>query len=313
MRKTIFSITLIVIIGFSFSGCGSMDSGTTGTLAGALAGGVASALGADSDTAARIGQGVKAGTVSMADSIKAADALTPENEYYLGRAVAAQIAGRYKTYSNAALQAYLNKICTTIVINSPKPDIYRGYFVAILDTMEINAFATPGGHIFVTRGLIACASDEDALASVIAHEIAHIQCRHALTSIRNARYANAAVSGVLAGLSEAAGGDIKELASVMSDSVNEVITTMVVNGFSPAQELEADSTALSLLASAGYQPSGIVEMLHSLKQQQQGSQGFGKTHPSPDARLANVNKSLGKYTIADTRPYRIPRYKKVSL
>jgi len=108
------------------------------------------------------------------------------------------------------------------------------------------------------------------------------------------------------------GSNAKELASIMSDSVNEVVTTMVVNGFSPAQELEADATALSLLASAGYQPSGIVEMLQSLKQKQQVSQGFGKTHPSPDTRLSNVNRNLGKYNVADTRSYRIPRYSTIS-
>jgi len=311
MKKNILSLAILAIIAFSFPGCESMDSATTGTLAGALAGAAASALGADDNTAARIGQGVQASTKSLSESLQAANSLTPENEYYLGRAVAAQIGGKYKMYSNAALQAYLNKICNTIVINSPRPDIYKGYFVAVLDTQEINAFATPGGHIFVTRGLIACASNEDALASVIAHEIAHIQCRHALTSIRNARYVNAAVSGALAGLGAAAGGGAQELASIMSDSVNEVITTMVVNGFSQAQELEADSTALSLLASAGYQPSGIVEMLESLKQKQQGSQGFGKTHPSPDTRLSNVKNNLGKYKVADTTSYRIPRYGKV--
>jgi len=313
MRKIITAISFLLIIAFTFSGCKSLSSSTTGNIAGVLAGGVAGALGADSNTTARITEGVKAGVATLDESIKAADSLTPENEYYLGRAVAAQIAGRYKIYSDPTLQAYLNKICNTIVINSPRPDIYRGYFVAILDTMEINAFATPGGHIFVTRGLIACASNEDALASVIAHEVAHIQCRHALTSIRNARYANAAVSGALAGVGAAVGGNnAKELASIMSDSANEVVATMVVNGFSPAQELEADATALSLLASAGYQPSGIVEMLQSLKQKQQVSQGFGKTHPSPDTRLSSVNRNLGKYKVADTRSYRIPRYSNIS-
>ena len=308
MKKNIPSIALLIIIGVSFPACGSMDSALKGNIAGIGAGILAGALGADDNTVERLSQGVKAGVTTLDESIKAANALTPENEYYLGRAVAAKIGGKYKIYNNAALQAYLNKICNTITINSPRPDIYKGYFVAILDTTEINAFATPGGHIFVTRGLIACASNEDALAAVVAHEIAHIQHRHALTSIRNARYVNAAVSGVLAGAGAAAGGNAKELASIMNDSVNEVITTMVVNGYSQPQELEADSTALSLLASAGYQPSGIVEMLQSLKQKQQGSQGFGKTHPSPDTRLTNVNKNLGKYTVADTRSYRVPRY-----
>jgi predicted Zn-dependent protease len=256
-----------------------------------------------------VADAITAGVGTAADSVKAANSLTPENEYYLGRAVAANIAGKYTVYNGSpALVTYLNKICNTLVINSPRPDIYKGYHVAVLDTQEINAFATPGGHIFVTRGLIACAPNEDALASVIAHEIAHIQLRHALTSIRNARYLNAAVSGALAGVGEVAGANAKELAGVMSDSVNEVITTMVVNGFSKSQELEADTTALALLASAGYQPSSILDMLRSLEQKQQSGQGFSKTHPSPADRITNVNKSLRKYSISDTRSFRERRY-----
>jgi len=247
--------------------------------------------------------------VSAAEAARATNNLTAENEYYLGRAVAANIAGSYKIYRNPALEAYLNNIVNTIAINSPKPDIYNGYHVAILDNDEINAFATPGGHIFVTRGLIACASNEDSLAAVIAHEVAHIQLRHALGAIRNARYANLFISEALAGV-EAAGGNVKELSSIMGDSVDEVIATLAVNGFSRSQELEADVTAASLLASAGYQASGLVEMLEVLKQKQGNdkSRGFGKTHPTPDNRIANVKNNLGKYKVADTRIHRIERY-----
>jgi predicted Zn-dependent protease len=307
MKKSI-SLILITLLVLAVLTCESMDSGAIGNIAGAGAAGIASAFGADDNTVQNIKKGVSAGTATFVESKRAADALTPENEYYLGRAVAANIAAKYQIYTaSPALQVYLNKICDTIVINSPRPDIYKGYHVAILNTQEINAFATPGGHIFVTRGLIACAASEDALAAVIAHEIAHIQLRHALTSIRNARYINAAVSGGLAGISEGVGGDTKELASVMGDSVNEVITTMVVEGFSKSQELEADSTALSLLASAGYQPSGILDMLHALEQKQ-GSAGFSKTHPSPGERIAGVNKTLNGYTVQDTRSYRTRRF-----
>ncbi|GHV86492.1 peptidase M48 [Spirochaetia bacterium] len=262
-------------------------------------GDVAGVLGADRETAAKIG---RLGT--LAESLKAADNLTPENEYYIGRAVAADIAGRYTIYQNRALQNYLNKICSTIVINSPRPDIYKGYHVAILDTNEINAFATPGGHIFVTRGLIACASGEDALASVIAHEIAHIQLRHALSSIRNSRYMDAALNYSKEELGRSAG----EFAAILGDSVNEIITTMVLDGFSQSQEFDADAAALSLLASAGYQPQGILEMLQSLEQKQEGGKGFGKTHPAPAARITNVNKSIRKYKVNDTRSYRTSRF-----
>ena len=262
----------------------------------------------DTDTVMKISSGVIKGVATFAESAKAANSLTPENEYYLGRAVAANIAATYQIYNgNPALRTYLNKICSAIVINSPRPDIYNGYHVAILDTDEINAFATPGGHIFLTRGLIACARNEDALAAVVAHEVAHIQLKHALTAIRNARYVNAAIAGTLAGISEAAGGGIEEFASIMSESVNEMVTTLVVKGFSKKQEFEADETALSLLVSAGYEPSGILEMLEVLKQKQSGS-GFGKTHPSPQERITAVNTNLGKFKVEDTRTFRVSRF-----
>ena len=284
MKKTILAVISAVLL-LTITGCESMDT-------------------------MDIVKGVVVGLASFAESKKAADSLTPENEYYLGRAVAANIAGTYKVYRSTALQTYLNKICSAIVINSPRPDIYNGYRVAILDTDEINAFATPGGHIFVTRGLIACASSEDALAAVIAHEVAHIQLQHALTSIRNARYVNAAVSGTLAGVGEAAGGGYKEFASIMGESVNEMITTLVVKGFSKKQELEADETALSLLASAGYEASGLLNMLEALKQKQGDDKkaGFGKTHPSPAERITAANKILGKYKVEDTREFRTKRF-----
>jgi predicted Zn-dependent protease len=285
----------------SLSTCESIEPHVLGGLASAGA----SALGADDNVANAIGAGI--GT--FAESSKAARELTPENEYYIGRAVAANITTQYMVYhKEPALQAYLNKICTTIVINSPRPEIYNGYHVAVLDTQEINAFATSGGHIFVTRGLIACTSTEDELASVIAHEIAHVQLQHGLTAIRNSRYLNAAVSGVLAGVSSGAGADTAELAGVLSDSVGEIITTMINKGYARNQEYDADSTALSLLASAGYEPSGITRMLHSLEQYQKSGSGFGKTHPAPKDRLSNVSKYLSKYRVPDTTAYRKERF-----
>jgi predicted Zn-dependent protease len=254
-------------------------------------------------------EGIAALAVATIEDVKeVSESLTPENEYYLGRAVAAQIAARYPISPDANLQNYLGNILNTIVINAPsrknfKPP-YKGYHVAILDADEINAFATPGGHIFVTRGLIACASSEDALASVIAHEVAHVQLRHAMTGIRNARYTNV----FLGRAAEAAGDGIRELAGILGDTVNDLITTLIINGYSREQELEADAAALSLLAAAGYQPSNIKEMLTALNQKQQNDQGFGKTHPSPAERLAAVDKNLGNYAVADTASFRAGRF-----
>jgi predicted Zn-dependent protease len=274
--------------------------------AGSVGVSIAGAFGViDSDLA----RGVSTGLGEYAERAKAAENLTPENEYYIGRAVAANIITQYRVYSgNPSLTAYLNRICNAITVNSPKPEIWNGYHVAILDSQEINAFATSGGHIFLTRGLIACASSEDALASVIAHEVAHIQLQHSLLAIKSSRYREAAMSGVLAGLSAGAGANVGELASILGESVGEIVTTMVSSGYAKDQEFEADTLALSLLASAGYEPSSILEMLHSLEQKQASGSGFGKTHPSPTDRITNVNKSLKKYSVADTTAFRKQRY-----
>jgi predicted Zn-dependent protease len=112
--------------------------------------------------------------------------LSPVDEYFLGRAVGANLLSRYKIYArNAPLTDYLNSICFALAVNSSQPDLYAGYHVLILDSPEINAFATPGGHIFITRALIQAVESEDALAAVIAHEMAHIHLKHGIAAVNN--------------------------------------------------------------------------------------------------------------------------------
>ena len=240
----------------------------------------------------------------------AAEEITPEQEYYIGRAVGANILVSYKIWNgNPALTAYVNRICNAIVINSPRPDVYNGYHAAILDSDEINAFATSGGHIFITRGLISAAKSEDALAGVIAHEIAHIQLQHSIKAIKTSRITNALLVTGTSAAGAAAGYDVNELTDIFNESVGEIVTTMVNNGYSQTQEFEADNTAMSLMASAGYSPSGLIDMLRELNNiQKNSSGGFGKTHPTPTQRITNAQKSVGKYSVTDTRSYRQNRF-----
>jgi predicted Zn-dependent protease len=277
---------------------------------------VASGTGALAEAAGSLGlidEGTAAAVVRSTDAIgRAAEDITPEQEYYIGRAVGANILTNYKIYTGSpALIAYLNKICNTIAINSPKPELYNGYHVAILDTAEINAFATSGGHIFITRGLIACTTSEDTLAAVIAHEIAHIQLQHSIKAIKTSRITQALMETGSAAATVASNElSLGELTGIFDESVNDIVNQMVNNGYSQTQEFDADSTALSLLASAGYEPSSLVDMLKALEQNQPNhSGGFNKTHPSPDKRIANADKTLQNYTVADTRSFRTGRFK----
>ncbi|MDR2178315.1 MAG: M48 family metalloprotease [Treponema sp.] len=245
---------------------------------------------------------------------RAAEEITPEQEYYIGRAVGANILSRYKMRQDAAaLTKYLNEICTVIVINSPRPEIYNGYHVAILDSMELNAFATPGGHIFITRGLLACADSEDALAAVIAHEIGHIQLQHSIKAIKNSRITSAIITTASSTAKVLGSAELKELAGVMDESVNEIITTLIDKGYSQEQEFEADTAAMSLLAAAGYDPAALISMLQQIERnQREHSGGLIKTHPSPARRTEKARNTLYKFKVPDTRSYRAARYKQIT-
>ena len=251
---------------------------------------------------------------------KASETITPEEEYYIGRSVAASIASTYPVnQGNLKMTTYLNRICETLVINSDKPYLYKGYYVVILDTDEINAMATPGGHIFVSRGLIDCTDSEDALAAVLAHEIAHVQLGHSVEAIKASRVRSAvsdttkavAVTSIVAA-NEKSGmkGGIKltekDMEKVMqavdkfSSASNEVVKTLVNTGFSKEQEFEADKTALHILQAAGYDPSAMLDMLGQLEDSSSNS-GWGSTHPSPKDRIKKVEKELS--AMAKTQPY----------
>ena len=265
---------------------------------------VAAATGAiDQNTANAISQSSKA-------VASAAEEITPEQEYYIGRAVGANILAAYTIWNGSpALTAYANRICNAIVINSPRPDIYNGYHVALLDSNEINAFATSGGHIFITRGLVTSAKSEDALAGVIAHEIAHIQLQHSIKAIKTSRITQALLVTGTSAAGAAAGLNVNQLTDIFNESVGEIVTTMVNNGYSRDQEFEADAKALELLASAGYNPSGLTDMLKELaKTQSSRPGGFNKTHPAPASRVANAEKFTGKYRVEDTSAYRRTRF-----
>jgi len=294
--KAKISIIIIVLIAFTciVSSCKTIDilaqvAGATGFI--------------DQNTANAISMSAKAiGT--------AAEEITPEQEYYIGRAVAANILSTYSIWNgNPALTSYLNLICTAITINSPKPDVYSGYHVAILNNDEINAFATSGGHIFVTRGLIGAARTEDALAAVIAHEIAHIQLQHSIKAIKSSRITQALLVTGTAAAGAVTGMDVNQLTDVFNESIGEIIQTMVNSGYSQTQEFDADRTAMSLLAGAGYNPAGLLEMLNVLNSMYvPSSSGFGKTHPSPAQRITNAQRSIGSYNAADTSSSRQARF-----
>ncbi|MDR0474860.1 MAG: M48 family metalloprotease [Treponema sp.] len=247
---------------------------------------------------------------------RALEEITPPEEYTVGREAAASILASYRVLnSQPALIEYANNICAAIVINSPKPVLYNGYHVALLDSPEINAFATPGGHILVTKGLIAAAKSEDALAAVIAHEIAHIQLQHGFRAIKANRLTREIIAAGAEAVQSAARAkdeDISEWIGIFNDSGADMVTTLMQNGYSQAQEFDADIIAISLLVAAGYSPAGLIDMLKELERiqaQSPSGAGFIRTHPSPASRRINAEIAAARYQgLADNSSFRQKRF-----
>jgi beta-barrel assembly-enhancing protease len=237
--------------------------------------------------------------------------LTPENEYYVGRAVGTNILARanYAYLDKADLQQgrlsgltlYVNAVGAVLASaalelhrDSDRPAPIAGWHITILDDATVNAFAAPGGYIFVTRGAVELATSEDELAAVLAHEIAHVQRGHALGSIKKSRisaaYKDAIMNNVeldeqaLSGLTETFNGALDDISSAY------------VKGYSRDTEFEADAVGVEILARAGYNTSAFVSYLDRLqKQQATGSGGISSTHPKAVDRIVRLTKLQAKF------------------
>jgi predicted Zn-dependent protease len=218
----------------------------------------------------------------------ASQEFTPEQEYYIGRAVAANLLSTRKVWDNKAATDYVNLLERALVIYCDKPETFGGYHVLIMDSDEINAFSAPGGLILVTRGLLRCATSEGGVAAILAHETSHVVLGHGLKSIKDARSTQAALAVLGAAVPET-----QQLLGPFNDVVNDVVKNLVTSGYSRDYEFQADQMALQIMRRAGYDPQAFDAMLKLMKTKlKPGGLDFAKTHPDPVDREAAVEKTL---------------------
>lgn len=226
---------------------------------------------------------------------KASRPISDEEEYYVGRSVAARILDSYSIYKNRKLTRYVNAVGQTIVIHSDKPYTFGGYHFAVLDSREINAFACPGGIIFITKGMVDMVKNEDELAAVLAHEISHINHRDGIGSIKQARWTEALVVIGTTAAKEYGDKDVARLAGLFEGSIDDVVKTLVVNGYGREQEFSADRKAMTLLTRAGYDPESLQVFVARLIEKGRTSKGgMFKTHPGTQKREENIKANIPK-------------------
>lgn len=239
--------------------------------------------------------------------------ITPEQEYYIGRSVAATILGKYRPLSNEDANRYLNLLGQTLAMASDRPETFRGYHFLLLETDEINAFSAPGGLILISRGMIRCCKSEDELAAVLAHEIGHVQNQHGLRAIKKSRLTSAFT--VLAAESAKNFGDenLARLTEAFEGSISDVTQTLMNSGYARNLERDADAAAVTIMKRVGYDPNALVSMLQQMKRNlKPGGLDFAKTHPDPDDRIRDVESLLGTQTASVPPPARRRRFEQAA-
>jgi predicted Zn-dependent protease len=238
--------------------------------------------------------------------------ITEEEEYYIGRSVAALILSRYNVYNNAALNRYVNIVGNTVAAFSSRPEIFGGYHFLVLDSAEINAMAAPGGFIFITRGLLKECKDEEMLAAVLAHEVGHVASRHGLQSIKKSRLVDAFKMLGTEVAKKYTPAELSQLTAVFEGALGDVVGSLVERGYDRKFEYEADGLSVKFELATGYNPQGLADFLKNLEARETKDKGLGwfKTHPAPKDRLQRVNKLIsGQKTLPVREKVRLTRFK----
>ena len=211
---------------------------------------------------------------------------TPEEEYYLGRAVAASILTHYRELNNPALTEYLSKVGLVLSGFSATPATFGGYHFVVLDSDEINAVAAPGGFVFISKGMLEIIPDEDALAAILAHEVTHVAKSHGVKSLSDAKLKEALTSvGKIAGSVECS-EVLAQAAAVFDQAVKDIADTLLKNGYSRELEFEADAGSEKILLASGYDASALYRVLQIVGAAEGVSNGgWLTTHPKAKDRM----------------------------
>jgi len=215
--------------------------------------------------------------------------LSEDEEIAIGRQNHALAIKRYGLYDNPQLQKYVQRVGSQLAANSHRKNLIFRF--TVLDTSEINAFALPGGYIYITRGLLAYLSNEAELAAVLGHEIGHVTARHAVR-----QHSAATATGILAAVVASQAGFNG------AGNLFNTIGTALVRGYGRDHELESDRLGAEYIARNGYDPLAMLEVIRVLKNQEVYDKKLAKsenreanvyhgvfaTHPDNDKRLQEV-------------------------
>jgi predicted Zn-dependent protease len=210
---------------------------------------------------------------------------SPQEETRIGKQIAGNLLGAVPLVRDDKLQNYVNLVGNWVALQSGRKDIV--WHFGVLDTEDINAFAAPGGYIFLTKGLYRRLNNEAELAGVLAHEVAHITKKHHLKVLKQ--------STLIGELGKAASSKAQDSDPAVQNLIGNGAEIMA-RGLDKNAEFEADRVGIVFAARAGYDPWGLPDVLQDmagLPAKDSRTSLLYKTHPHPADRLAALGEAVG--------------------
>jgi predicted Zn-dependent protease len=223
-------------------------------------------------------------TEILTKGVKSFGDVPEDKEIQIGKDVSAGLLGTTPLVDDPAVQSYVNQIGRWLALQTERPDL--PWTFAVIDTDTINAFAAPGGYVFVTRGLFLMLRNEAELAGVIGHEISHVVRRHHLVAIEKKLRASLATD---------VAGMLVEYDSEMVDALVGAGMEIYGKGLDREDEFEADRMGVVVAARSGYDPYGLPAMLMTLYSRSENDQNLTflfSTHPPTADRLGHLDREM---------------------
>jgi beta-barrel assembly-enhancing protease len=225
---------------------------------------------------------------ALAGDVKHAVApISLDEEEQIGQESAAVLLGASRPVNDPALQEYVNRVGRWVALHSDRPDL--PWHFAVLDDIDIDAYAAPGGYVFVTKGLLLRLHSEAELAGVLGHEITHVVRKHHLDEIR--RESRLALVGTAAQLEmQQQGYNTQALAQIAAGA-----KLVYSRGLDKDDEFQADREGVVLAARSGYDPYAllaVLQMLQSIDPRSGKVELLLKTHPTPQSRIAALSAAM---------------------
>jgi predicted Zn-dependent protease len=215
------------------------------------------------------------------------------SEIKLGRSLVKKVEKRYKVSKDTQLQERINTIGQHIVAVCERKDI--SYFFTVLEEEKVNAFALPGGYIYINKGLIEKADSDDEIAGVLAHEIGHIVAKHSIKRLQAALGYN-----LISILAAAATKDARFKRGA------DIAFSQIMLGYSREDEILADQLAVKYVKRSGYNPKAVISFLKKLKQIEKEAPlkplipAYARTHPFIPERIGAAKQEVyGKMDFDD--------------